>query len=79
MQVYGVLDMIKDYNRDNTYHTESADKFLRGLDTSRDDHLDEVGADADYHKHGKGLETASTNEHQAQRLSIVGWDRHIGD
>jgi hypothetical protein len=24
------------------------------------------------------LETASTNEHQAQRLSVVGWDRHIG-
>jgi len=30
-----------------TYHAQCADELFGGLDTGCDDHLDEVGADAD--------------------------------
>jgi hypothetical protein len=61
-----------------TYHAEGANKLLRWLNTSSDDHLDKVGRDADNDDHADGLEDADHQEHLAQRHGSVAWDRHIG-
>jgi hypothetical protein len=60
-----------------TYHAESADEFFGGLDTSGDDHLDEVGCDADDNDHGESLQNADQEEHLAQRHGSVAGDRHF--
>jgi hypothetical protein len=61
-----------------THHTERADKLLWRLDTSSDDHLHEVGSDANDDDHADGLQDADGQEHLAQRHGTVAWDRHIG-
>jgi len=63
---------------EDTYHTESTNKLLGRLDTSCDDHLDEVGADADDDEHAEGLQDADEQEHLAQGHGVVAWDRHVG-
>jgi hypothetical protein len=59
------------------YDAEGADEFFRGLDARGDDHLDEVGGDADDDYHGEGLQNADEQEHLAQRHGTVARDRHL--
>ena len=61
-----------------TYHTQSADKLLGWFNTGCDDHLDEVGADANDQDHTDRLKDAGAKEHLAQRHGVVAWDRHVG-
>lgn len=61
-----------------TYHAQCTNEFLGWFNTGCDDHLDEVGANADDQDHADSLEDAGTKEHLAQRHGVVAWDRHIG-
>jgi hypothetical protein len=60
-----------------TYDAESADELLRGLDTSDNDHLDKVAADANHNNHGEGLEDADKEEHLAQGHGTIAGNRHV--
>jgi hypothetical protein len=70
--------MVSGWYKSWTHHAESADELLWRLNASGDDHLDEVGCDADDDNHADGLEDADHQEHLAQRHGSVAWDRHFG-
>lgn len=59
-----------------TYNTESTNKLLWRLNTGCDNHLDEVGADANNDDHADGLKDSDSKEHLAQRHGVIGRDRH---
>lgn len=61
----------------STYHTERADELLWRLNTGSDDHLDEVGCNADDNDHADGLQNTDTQEHLAQGHGSIAWDRHF--
>lgn len=62
----------------STYHAQSADELFRWLNTGCDNHLDEVGANANDQDHADSLENTGAKEHLAQRHGVVAGDRHIG-
>jgi hypothetical protein len=78
MQVYWLLVMRQGSILIDTYHTERANKLLWWLHTRGDDHLDEVGGDADDDDHADSLQNADEQKHLAQRHGSVAWDRHDG-
>jgi len=61
-----------------TYHAQSTDELFGWLNTSCDDHLNKVGADANNQDHADSLENTGAKEHLAQRHGVVAGDRHIG-
>jgi hypothetical protein len=77
MQVWWVLMVAEDIVTRVTYDAQCTDKLFGWLNTSRDDHLDKVGRNANDKNHAKGLQDADTQEHLAQRHGSVAGDRHI--